>query len=140
MSEKKQMVRIPLELLKRLHLSHYHTLSHDEALAVRASNAMDAALVDIYELMAEAIPESDPNKPYAQMLDAIGDQFKNENEQLRKDAERYRFIRDDISLGKVDLCITKKTWGMTASDLVLSMTDADDQIDAAISSIKKTGD
>ena len=62
-----QMVSVPLELLRRLHLSHYHTLSHDEKLAVSASQAMDAALVDLYELMAMAMPESDPHKPYSKL-------------------------------------------------------------------------
>lgn len=54
MSDGKQMVSIPLELLRRLHLAHYHTLSDDDALAVRASQAMDSALNDVYELMAAA--------------------------------------------------------------------------------------
>lgn len=63
-----QMVSVPLALLKRLHLAHYHTMSHDDDLAVRASQAMDAALVDIYDLMAAAMPEGDPHKPYAKLV------------------------------------------------------------------------
>ena len=65
-----QMVSVPLDLLKRLHLSHYHTLSHDEELAGRAHAGMFSALTDLYELMDQAMPENDSHKPYTKALSA----------------------------------------------------------------------
>lgn len=61
------------------------------------------------------------------------DQLKAENEALRKDAERYRFLRRDISNHSVDFCIVKKFWDRSFHDTILETESADAQIDAAMS-------
>ena len=63
-------------------------------------------------------------------------ELKQEVEALRKDAARYRYLRDDISAGKVDLCIVQKDW--RGGDIQwLSLEQADYKIDAAMR--KETG-
>lgn len=50
-----------------------------------------------------------------------------------KDAERYRFLRRDISNHNVDFCIIKKFWDRSFHDIILETESADAQIDAAMS-------
>lgn len=52
-------------------------------------------------------------------------------ERYKKDAERYRFIRDDTSKGKSDICIIKKDLEARMDDY-LTLEKADFAIDAAI--------
>lgn len=52
--------------------------------------------------------------------------------ELSRDAERYRWLRDDTSRGKTDFCITKKYWGASTPDVILELESADEQIDAAM--------
>jgi hypothetical protein len=55
---------------------------------------------------------------------------------LRKDAERYRFLRDDVSAGQVDLCIISKHW--KSNDCTyLSLDQADYAIDVAMEKVAK---
>lgn len=56
----------------------------------------------------------------------------DEREELRKDAERYRFLRQDISNNVQDFCIVKKRWSATFPDRILEMGGADAEIDAAM--------
>lgn len=57
----------------------------------------------------------------------------NEIEALRKDAERYRFLRNDLTQGgDIDFCIVRKHWKAPALESILSLTNADEQIDAAM--------
>lgn len=58
--------------------------------------------------------------------------LKAEVEALRKDAERYRWLRRDTSEGKVDLCIMRKHWSQDLLSEVLALESADQQIDAAM--------
>ena len=51
---------------------------------------------------------------------------------LRKDAERYRFLRQDISNNVQDFCIVKKRWSATFPDRILELDGADAEIDAAM--------
>lgn len=60
-------------------------------------------------------------------------QLREENEALRKDAERYQWLRGDISAGKVDLCVMRKHWHEDSLSEVLTLEEADQQIDAAMS-------
>ena len=60
------------------------------------------------------------------------DQLKAEVESLRKDAERYRFLRQDISNNVQDFCIVKKRWSATFPDRILELDGADAEIDAAM--------
>lgn len=55
-----------------------------------------------------------------------------EVEALRKDAERYRFLRQDISNNVQDFCIVKKRWSATFPDRILELDGADAEIDAAM--------
>jgi FtsZ-binding cell division protein ZapB len=69
------------------------------------------------------------------------DQLKAENEQLRKDAERYRFVRKDVSSGAVDFCVHHTRW--RGESEIITGDDCDDRIDTAMSKQslnKKTGD
>jgi len=62
----------------------------------------------------------------------LANQLKAECEGLRNDAERYRFVRSDLSSGKVDLCIVQKDW--KGGDIQwLCMEQADYKIDVAMS-------
>ncbi|EIK96078.1 hypothetical protein PMM47T1_14000 [Pseudomonas sp. M47T1] len=61
------------------------------------------------------------------------DQLKAEVEELRKDAERYRWLRGDTSAGKVDFCIMRKHLREDALSEVLALAEADQQIDVAMS-------
>jgi hypothetical protein len=61
------------------------------------------------------------------------ERLKAENEELRKDAERYRWIRSDVSVGKSDFCIMRKHWGADSLSAVVCLDEADIQIDAAMS-------
>ena len=56
-----------------------------------------------------------------------------EIEALRRDAERYRFLRQDISNNVQDFCIVKKRWSATFPDRILELDGADAEIDAAMS-------
>lgn len=59
--------------------------------------------------------------------------LEDETEALRKDAERYRWIRADASRGDVDFCVTAVDWGNGAeSYTVLCNQPADDAIDHAM--------
>lgn len=60
------------------------------------------------------------------------DQLKADNEELRKDAERYRFLRQDISNNVQDFCIVKKRWSATFPGRILELDGADAEIDAAM--------
>lgn len=65
------------------------------------------------------------------------DQLKAENELLRKDADRYRFMRIDVTRGgDSDFCIVKKFWKTPGLERILTMQDADNEIDAAMSKDK----
>lgn len=64
--------------------------------------------------------------------------LKAEIEALRKDAERYRFLRHDISNPVQDFCIIKKYWDGTFPDRILELDGADTEIDAAIGDYNAT--
>lgn len=56
-----------------------------------------------------------------------------ENERLRKDAERYRFLRSDVTRGgSYDFCIVRKSWGNPALERILTLADADNELDVVI--------
>jgi hypothetical protein len=67
------------------------------------------------------------------------DALKAECEGLRKDAERYRWLRRDTSSGKVDFCIMRKHWGADVLSAILELEQADQQIDAAMSKEASNG-
>jgi len=54
-----------------------------------------------------------------------------------RDAERYRFLRDDAANSVRDFCIVKKFWGGTFSDQILVLGDADSEIDACLDKVKE---
>jgi len=62
------MVSVPLDLLKRMHKAEYAEriahLNEDELLAQKACSAFEAAISELYELMAEALPANDPAKQF----------------------------------------------------------------------------
>jgi hypothetical protein len=54
-------------------------------------------------------------------------------EKLHKDAERYRFLRNDLTQGgDIDFCIVRKHWKAPALESILSLANADEQIDSAM--------
>ena len=75
--------------------------------------------------------EADGYESWASVLVMV-DKLKAENEDLRKDAERYRFLRQDISNNVQDFCIVKKRWSATFPDRILELDGADAEIDAAM--------
>ena len=85
------------------------------------------------EVALELIAEIERLKETCIGLDRQNDAIAGDCAELRKDADRYRFIRSDVSSGEQDICIVKKYWGMVqGSDVILELDKADFQIDAAM--------
>jgi len=75
------------------------------------------------------------NEALHAQVDALAERHASalcEMEVLRKDVDRYRFIRTDVSSGKSDICIIQKDW-IAGRDTYLSLEQADYVIDAAMS-------
>lgn len=53
-------------------------------------------------------------------------------ERNQKDADRYQFLRRDVSHRVSDFCIVKKFWGGTMPDRILEGDDADLEIDGEL--------
>lgn len=66
------------------------------------------------------------------VLRAERDRLKTENEALRKNSDRYMFIRNEVSSRVADFCIVKKYWAGTFPDRILVLDGADVEIDAAM--------
>lgn len=60
------------------------------------------------------------------------DQLKAEIEALRKNSDRYLFLRNEVSSHVRDFCIVAKYWGGTFPDRILVLEGADAEIDAAM--------
>jgi hypothetical protein len=52
------------------------------------------------------------------------------------DAARYRFLRSDVSRGKVDFCVVRKHWGEDSHSAILELDEADNEIDTAMEQSK----
>ncbi|MNP20131.1 hypothetical protein D3C76_1126920 [compost metagenome] len=89
-----------------------------------------AAVRDRDQLKAE-------NKRLSELLECSqGDMRQADKimERDMKDAERYRYIRANTTRGgSYDFCIVRKSWGDPALERILTLQDADDELDAAIS-------
>lgn len=98
--------------------------------AVMALIAEVESLREHKQLLVD-LREADGYESWASVLVMV-DKLKAENEDLRKDAERYRFLRQDISNNVQDFCIVKKRWSATFPDRILELDGADAEIDAAM--------
>lgn len=90
----------------------------------KVSYASEERGIQLDQLKAE-------NESLRQQL-AIPSDVLADAEALRRDAERYRWLRGDASAGKVDFCIMRKHWREDALSEVLTLGEADQQIDAAM--------
>jgi len=93
------------------------------------ADAGDEARAEVRQLKAE----NERLERNRDMWKAQVEQQAEELTALRKDAERYRFLRSDLTMGgDVDFCIVRKHWKAPALESILSLTNADEQIDAAM--------
>lgn len=116
-------------------MSEYERLNARIRQLVERNNELGKECGGLLGALATASGQRDKIK--AELECARGDlkTAMNMAERYRADAERYRFLRDDISHRSHDFCIVKKYWGMVSSpDVILQLESADEQIDSAMKS------
>ncbi|WP_300632655.1 hypothetical protein [Pseudomonas sp.] len=71
-------------------------------------------------------------------LIAAAQALRDEWRKDQADAQRYRFLRNEVSSRVQDYCIVKKFWGGTFPDRILVLDGADAEIDEALGQGKKS--